>query len=83
MCVLVRILARKFELMLSLKNIKLDSHHLLITVSPLITVSIGVSTAPPPPLSCQAPPLNQQTVQAPPPLFRQSPPMYWFFKIPL
>ena len=28
----------------------------------------------PPPLSCQAPPLNLQTVQ--PPLFRQSPTLY-------
>ena len=40
-------------------------------------VCIGVSTAPNPPLSCQAPPLNLQTVQAP--LFRQSPPLYRFF----
>ena len=34
----------------------------------------------PPPLSCQAHPLNLQTVQAP--LFSQSSPLYWFFVNP-
>ena len=35
-----------------------------------------------PPLSFQAPPLNQQTVQAPP-FLGNPPPIFWFFVTPL
>ena len=55
--------------------------------SPLVnspTVCIGVSTPPsktPPPIFCQVPPLNLQTIQAP--LFRQSPLYIGFSWTPL
>ena len=80
-CILVNkyILPSQINLMFTYKLC-----NLIFIVVPHI-VCIGVSNPPQkqPPLSCQTPPLNLQTVQAPPFLDNPPPPsLYWFFVKP-